>query len=285
MNCDVNLVYHKFANELRCHYCNHTQQTYTVCPGCGSSRIVIKGFGTERIDDDLQFLFPGARTARLDLDAIKTKHGHEKVVRDFEEGAIDILTGTQMVTKGLDFDHVRLVGIMSADQIINFSDFRAAERAFQLLTQVSGRAGRKNKRGLVLVQAIRVDHPVLHFVVQHDFKGFYAREIAERRQFGYPPFTRLIKITFRHAKKEVVQATAAWFAGGMRPALGDRILGPALPGIPRIRNKYLMELMIKYPNNRKAGEMVKQIIRDQIERQGREAVHKKVEIFIDVDPM
>lgn len=285
IHCDVNLVYHKYANELRCHYCNYTTQTYTVCPGCGSSRLVIKGFGTERIDDDLQFLFPGARTARLDLDTVKTKHGHEKVVREFEEGAIDILTGTQMVTKGLDFDHVRVVGILSADQLIRFSDFRASERAFQMLTQVSGRAGRKHKRGLVLIQALRTDHPVLQFVQQNDYKGFYQREIAERRQFGYPPFTRLIRLTFRHGQQDMVQSTAHWFANGLRPTLGKHVLGPAQPGIARIRNKHLMELLLKFPNNSQAVELVKQAVRQQLERQGRESVHKKVEIVIDVDPM
>lgn len=283
--CDVNLVYHKYANELRCHYCNHVENTYALCPACNSSQLVIKGFGTERIDDDLQYTFPEARTARLDLDAIKTKHGHEKLVRSFEEGEIDILTGTQMVTKGLDFDHVNVVGILSADQIINFSDFRAAERAFQMITQVSGRAGRKHKRGLVLVQAIKVDHPVLQYVVNNDFKGFYEREIAERRQFGYPPFTRLIRITFRHTQKERVHSTTNWFADGVKAVLGDRLLGPALPGIPRIRNKYLMEVMIKFPNNRQSSAMVKDILRKQISKMMADPVHKKVDILLDVDPM
>ncbi|HNK96771.1 MAG TPA: primosomal protein N' [Chitinophagales bacterium] len=283
--CDVNLVYHKYANELRCHYCNHVENTYSVCPACNSSQLIIKGFGTERIDDDLQYTFPEARTARLDLDAIKTKHGHEKLVRSFEEGEIDILTGTQMVTKGLDFDHVNLVGILSADQIINFSDFRAAERAFQMITQVSGRAGRKHKKGLVLIQAIKVDHPVLQYVITNDFHGFYEKEISERRQFGYPPFTRLIRITFRHSQKERVFATSDWFAAGVRASLGDRLLGPAVPGIPRIRNKYLMELMVKFPNNRQAGDMVKEIIKNQISVMMSDPVHKKVDFLLDVDPM
>lgn len=285
IHCDVNMVYHKYANELRCHYCNYTTALYTACPACGSTRIIIKGFGTERIDDDLQYLFPEARTARLDLDAIKTKHGHEKLVRSFEEGAIDILTGTQMVTKGLDFDHVRLVGILSADQLLNFADFRAAERAFQMFTQVSGRAGRRNKRGLVMIQALRTDHPVLHYVVTNDFKGFFDNEIAERRQFGYPPFTRLIRLTFRHGQKETVHATADWFARGIKPVLGAHVLGPALPGIPRIRNKYLEEILIKFPNNRQAMDLVKQTLRQQLALQGAETVHKKVDILIDVDPL
>lgn len=285
INCDVKLVYHKFANELRCHYCNYAVSTYTQCPACASTRVVVKGFGTERIEDDLQYMFPEARNARLDLDSVRTRHGHEKIVQAFETGEIDILTGTQMVTKGLDFDHVRLVGILSADQLLNFADFRATERAFQMLTQVSGRAGRKNKRGLVLVQALRTDKPVLQYVVAHDYHGFYAHEIAERRQFAYPPFTRLIRITFRHRDKQMVSAAATWFAAGLRANLGAMVLGPALPGVPRIRNKFLEEILLKYPNERKSSGMVKQVLRHQIGMQGQHAVHKKVEILLDVDPM
>ncbi len=285
INCDVNLVYHKFSNELRCHYCNYTSSTYNVCPACGSSRIIIKGFGTEKIDDELQYLFPEAKTGRLDLDTVKSKHGHEKILHAFESGDIDILTGTQMVTKGLDFDNVNLVGILSADQILNFSDFRAAERAFQMITQVSGRAGRKNRKGLVMIQAIAINHPVLQFVRQHDYAGFYRKEIAERQQFGYPPFTRLIRITLRHAKVETVNKTAAWLGGELKSQLGERVLGPAIPGIPRIRNKYLSEIMIKYPNNRVSGEFVKNIIKLEVEKLQLNPAHKRVEILIDVDPM
>jgi primosomal protein N' (replication factor Y) (superfamily II helicase) len=285
INCDVNLVYHKFSNELRCHYCNYNSNTYAVCPACGSSRIIIKGFGTEKIDDELQYLFPEAKSGRLDLDTVKTKHGHEKILRSFESGEIDILTGTQMVTKGLDFDNVNLVGILSADQILNFSDFRAAERAFQMITQVSGRAGRKNRKGLVMIQAIQVNHPVLHFVMQNDFQGFYLKEIAERQQFGYPPFMRLIRITMRHAKVETVNKAAAWLGGELKNQLGDHVLGPATPGIPRIRNKYLSEILIKYPNNRVSGEHVKKILKLEVEKMALHPGHKRVEVLIDVDPM
>lgn len=285
IHCDVNMVYHKYANELKCHYCNYTRQTFSACPACGSARIVIKGFGTERIEDDLHYLLPDARTARLDLDTVRTKHGHEKIVKAFEEGEIDVLTGTQMVTKGLDFDHVRLVGILSADQLIHFADFRAGERAFQMLTQVSGRAGRKHRRGLVIIQAVRTDHPVLGFVLNNDFKGFYTREIAERQQFGYPPFTRLIRLTFRHAKKELVHGGAHVFAKGLREQLGEHVLGPALPVIPRIRNRYLMEILIKFPSNTAAVDLVKQAIRAQLVKMDLDAVYKKIDILIDVDPL
>ena len=206
-------------------------------------------------------------------------------MRAFESGDIDILTGTQMVTKGLDFDNVNLVGILSADQILNFSDFRAAERAFQMITQVSGRAGRKNKKGLVMIQAIQVNHPVLHYVMQNDYAGFYTNEIPERQQFCYPPFMRLIIITLRHNKVETVNKTASWLGSELKNQLGERVLGPAIPGIPRIRNKYLSEIMIKFPNNRVSGEYVKQIVKLEVEKLQLNPSHKRVEIVIDVDPM
>jgi len=285
INCDVNLVYHKFSNELRCHYCNYHSNTYTICPACGSTRIIIKGFGTEKIDDELQYLFPDAKSGRLDLDTVKSKNGHEKILQSFESGEIDILTGTQMVTKGLDFDNVNLVGILSADQILNFSDFRAAERAFQMITQVSGRAGRKNRKGLVLIQATQVNHPVLRDVLHNDFSGFYQREIGERKQFGYPPFSRIIKITLKHLKLETVNRSAAFLGTELKKQLGERILGPAVPGIPRIRNKYLSEIMIKYPNNRVSGEFVKKLLKFEVEKMRLNPAHKQVEIVIDVDPM
>ena len=285
INCDVNLVYHKFSDELRCHYCNYKHNAYQACPACASTRIIIKGFGTEKIEDELQYIFPETKIARLDLDAIKTKHGHEKVIREFEDGEVDILVGTQMVTKGLDFDNVNLVGILSADQIINFSDFRASERAFQMMTQVSGRAGRKNKKGVVMIQAIQINHPVLQYVIQNDYSGFYNKEIAERREFGYPPFVRLIRLTLKHSKVDMVNKTANFLAAELKKSFGDKILGPAIPGIPRIRNKYLSEILIKSANRRSDTERLKKILKLEIEKLQLHASHKRVEIVVDVDPM
>lgn len=285
INCDVNLVYHKFNNELRCHYCNHRDTTYAACPACGSTRILIKGFGTEKIEDELQLIFPEANVGRLDLDAIKSKTGHEKIIREFEDGEIDILAGTQMVTKGLDFDNVNLVGILSADQLLNFADYRASERAFQMMTQVSGRAGRKKRKGLVLIQALQTGHPVLQYVMQHDYKGFYEREIAERRQFDYPPFTRLIRITLKHKTVEVVNKAAAHLAAQLKVHAGKKILGPAIPGIARIRNKYLSEILIKADNHRADTEYLKKVLRLEIEKMQLMPNLKSVELIVDVDPV
>ncbi|MFI5171076.1 MAG: primosomal protein N' [Chitinophagales bacterium] len=285
INCDVNLVYHKFFDELSCHYCNYKIKPVTVCPACASTRILIKGFGTEKIEDELQYIFPESKIGRLDLDAIKSKHGHEKVISEFENGEIDILAGTQMVTKGLDFDNVNLVGILSADQIINFSDFRASERAFQMMTQVSGRAGRKNKKGMVIIQALQVTHPVLDFVIRNDYKGFYEREIAERREFNYPPFTRLIRLTLKHGKVEQVNKTSNYLATQLKKYFGGSVLGPAIPGIPRIRNKYLSEILIKGENRRTESEKIKKILKLEIEKLHLDPSHNRVDIIIDVDPI
>ncbi len=285
VNCDVNLVYHKFSDELRCHYCNFKNNTYQACPACGSTRLIIKGFGTEKIEDELHYSFPESKIARLDLDSIKTKHGHEKVIRAFEDGEVDILVGTQMVTKGLDFDNVNLVGILSADQIINFSDFRASERAFQMMTQVSGRAGRKNKKGVVLIQALQTNHPVLKFVIHNDYNGFYNKEIAERREFGYPPFVRLIRLTLKHNKSEMVNRTAQFLATELRKHFGSNLLGPAIPGIPRIRNKYLSEILIKADNKKAETDRMKTFLKFEIEKLQMHPTHKRVEIIVDVDPM
>lgn len=284
-NCDVHLVYHKYADELRCHYCGHREKTYTACPACGSTRLLIQGFGTEKIEDELQQIFTGHTVARLDLDAAKGKHGHERIIKEFEDGAIDILVGTQMVTKGLDFDHVNMVGILNADQVLNFSDFRAAERGFQMLMQVSGRAGRKNKKGKVLVQAMAIQHPVLQRVIAHDVDGFYANELEERKQFNYPPFTRMIRITIRHAKSELAHAAMHFLADRLKQKLGRRVLGPAVPPVGRIRNKYVIELLIKVENTPKALAGCKAVIKEAYRLLYVHRTYKSVDVITDVDPL
>ncbi|MEZ5014312.1 MAG: primosomal protein N' [Chitinophagales bacterium] len=285
IHCDVHLVYHKYADELRCHYCNYKSKTYSACPACGSSRIMIRGFGTEKMEDELEHLFPDTRIARLDLDAVRTKHGHEKVIRGFEDGEIDILVGTQMVTKGLDFDNVNLVGILSADQLLHFSEYRAAERAYQMIMQVSGRAGRKHKKGLVLIQALQTQHPVLLSIMQQDMRGFYAREIAERRSFLYPPFVRLIRVTLKHPDSDVVQNAAFDLAQALRTAYGEAVLGPAAPSVGRIRNKYLQEILLKCPNNNAMLGNMKSSIKLEMENIWKKQLYKRVEMVPDVDPM
>ncbi|MFZ1611868.1 MAG: primosomal protein N' [Chitinophagales bacterium] len=285
INCDVRLVYHKYEDELRCHYCGHRENTYTACPACGSTRLLIQGFGTEKIEDELQGIFPNNTIARLDLDTAKGKHSHERIIHDFEEGGIDILVGTQMVTKGLDFDHVNLVGILNADQLLNFTNFRAAERGFQMLMQVSGRAGRKNKKGKVIIQAIATNQPVLNRVIQNDVAGFYEKELDERRQFNYPPFTRLIRITIRHKEKELTYAAMEFLANNLRQKLGKRVLGPAIPPVGRIRNRYLIELLIKVENTPKALSATKQIVKSAYDIIYLHRTFKRVDIITDVDPL
>ena len=200
VNCDVSLTYHKYRQNLQCHYCGYTEQLARKCPACGSAELKLIGFGTQKIEDELKIYLPNANIARMDYDAVRSKEALAKIINDFEEKRIDILVGTQMVTKGLDFENVSIVGVLSADSLLQFPDFRSGERGFQLITQVAGRAGRKNKQGKVLVQAMNTTHPVLKEILDNNFDGFFEREIMERRSFVYPPFSRLIKITLKHKK-------------------------------------------------------------------------------------
>ena len=209
------------------------------------SNLTIRGFGTEKIEDELQIYIPEAKIARMDFDTVRSKHAHAQIINDFEEKRIDVLVGTQMVTKGLDFDNVGIVGILSADQLMSFPDFRSSERGFQLMTQVSGRAGRKKKRGKVIVQAFDVAHPVIGEVLQNDFQRFFEREIEERKLFSYPPFLRLIKITLKHKDPRLLNEGTKIFAKIIKEKLGHRMIGPAVPGIPRVRGSFLLEIFLK----------------------------------------
>ncbi|MBC8173260.1 MAG: primosomal protein N' [Chitinophagales bacterium] len=285
VNCDVKLVYHKFADELRCHYCGYKHKTFPVCPACNSSRILIQGLGTEKIEDELNLLFPEQKIARLDLDAVRTKHGHEKIIRDFEDGEIDILVGTQMVTKGLDFDNVNLVGIMSADQIINYSEFRANERAFQLMTQVSGRAGRKNRKGLVLIQAIYTKHPVLQYVIDNNYPALFENEILQRQQFLYPPFTRLLKIVVKHKQTEIAHKAANFLVSHLIKLFGKKVLGPSVPNIARIRNKYNLEITVKMDTQKHFIENVKKRVKEIVVKMQENKDFRQADIVLDVDPL
>lgn len=283
VNCDVHLVYHKAKDELRCHYCGFKQETYHECPACSSTQLLIQGFGTEKVEDELQLQFPDLKIGRLDMDSVKTKTGHERIIQDFEEGLVDVLVGTQMVTKGLDFDNVSLVGILSADQLLNFPDFRASERGFQLMMQVSGRAGRKHQQGKVMIQASNTRHPVLQHVIRHDRHAFYAEELEQRRQFNYPPFVRLVQVTLRHKFQDKSLNAGYAFVQALGRVSGCEILGPVTPGIARVRGKYRVEVLIKaVPAALKA---IKQKIRS-----AQSAVHsvkqfQSVDIVIDVDPV
>lgn len=282
--CDVSLTYHKYRDELNCHLCGYHTKLPNICPACNSPKLSIKGFGTERIEDDLQICLPDARIARMDLDTVRTKNAHIDIIQQFEQGKIDILVGTQMVTKGLDFDNVGIVGVLSADHLMYFPDFRATERAFQLMTQVSGRAGRKKKQGKVIIQAFNVAHPVLQEVIDNDYEGFFKRELKERKDFFYPPYFRLIKITLKHKKLDTLNAGAAYFGKAMRNTLGSRVFGPAAPGIPRVRNQYLMDILIKIERKTDTIKMAKTLILNTVTALQQEKGWSGIRVNIDIDP-
>ncbi len=283
--CDVSMTYHKHSNDLHCHYCGDEQRLPNNCPACGSVNLGIQGFGTERIEDELQLYIEQAKTVRMDLDTVRGKDGAQHIIEQFEKKEVNVLVGTQMVTKGLDFDNVGLVGVLNADLMLQFPDFRASERAYQLLTQVAGRAGRKHKRGRVLVQARQIKHPVLHEIQRDDFEGFLRRELAERELHGYPPFTRLIKIQLRDKHDLSVVNAAKYFAERMRLVLPqDCVLGPAEPGISKIREYYMLDIMIKLPRNQSLINRAKQAIMDTQGELKRITQYAKVRVYVDVDP-
>jgi primosomal protein N' (replication factor Y) len=284
-HCDVSLTYHKHTDRLRCHYCGYVQEPAKTCPACGSGKITFKGFGTEKIEDELKIFLPNARIGRMDLDTAGTKSNLTALLNDFEERRLDILVGTQMVTKGLDFDNVALVGVLGADALTKFPDFRAGERAFQLLTQVAGRAGRKNKRGNVLIQAFDPKHPVVQEVLRNDFLGFVDRELKERLEFKYPPYTRLINLELRHKEPKIVNEAAAFYAKALRAKLGDRVLGPVIPNIARIRNYFGQNIMLKLEKSGPVLTGTKALIRHTTEIMlGRPGL-SQVQVAVDVDPV
>ena len=244
-NCDVSLTYHKGLNVLTCHYCGCTYQVPRSCPACEGVELQHKGFGTERIEDDIKAIFPEARVARMDLDTTRTRSAYEKIIADFEEGKTDILIGTQMVSKGLDFERVSIVGILNADSMLNYPDFRSYERAFQLMAQVAGRAGRKNKQGLVILQTKSPDLPVIHQVINNDYESLYFDQLAERQLFRYPPYYRLIYVYLKHRKESVLDLAAETMAQYLRSALGDRVLGPDKPPVARVQTLYIKKMIVK----------------------------------------
>ncbi|WP_188371303.1 replication restart helicase PriA [Muriicola marianensis] len=246
-NCDVSLTYHQGRNELRCHYCGYSEKMMVQCVACGNATLDTRGFGTEQIEKELKELFPEARTGRMDLDTTRGKFAYEKIITGFASGDFDILVGTQMVTKGLDFRHVNLVGIMNADALLNFPDFRAHERSFQLLTQVAGRAGRTEKRGKVLIQTYNPQNPVLRQVVKGDYAGMYEEQMSQRREYLYPPVNRIIRISFKHRAYPTLNEAASWFGKALRNVFDTSVLGPEFPPVARIRNQYIKQVLVKIP--------------------------------------
>ncbi len=283
-NCDVSLTYHKFLNKLICHYCGYQRPLFKECPDCGKSSIALRGFGTEKIEDELKVLYPTTRIARLDLDTARSSANYLELIEKFELREIDILVGTQMLSKGLDFDHVGLVAILQADSIFYYPDFRSNERAFQLITQVAGRAGRKENLGKVLLQVFNLRHEVLKYILMYDFEGFAEKELKDRLVANYPPFVRLIEILVKHKKPELADQACLKLTQLLQHQFGDRILGPLLPGIPRLRNYYLRNILIKMEKNTQILSDIKQAIKLFIPQVMKIPGLSSTRFNVDVDP-
>ncbi|WP_107822255.1 primosomal protein N' [Mangrovibacterium marinum] len=283
-NCDVSLTYHKNMGAVTCHYCGHTQTMPANCPECHSTEIKTRGFGTEKIEEELSILYPDARIARMDMDSTRGKKAYERLIYQFESKQIDILVGTQMVTKGLDFDHVSVVGILNADQLLNYPDFRAFERSYQLIAQVSGRAGRKNKQGLVIIQTSQPEHPVLLDVVANDFTRLFNIQMNERKMFKYPPYFRLAKVVLKHKSRERLNMGANQLAIRLRKLFGFKVLGPEYPLVSRIQNWYQKEIWIKLERDQKLGHSKQQIM-DEIKAVRALPNNSSLLVYADIDPM
>lgn len=283
-NCDVSLTVHKAFNTLNCHYCGYTESIPEICPECGKKTFTAKGFGTEKIEDEMKQIFPDANIGRLDLDTGRSKKSFEKIIRNFEQQKIDILIGTQMISKGFDFENLSLVGILNADNLLNFPDFRAHERAFQLMTQVSGRAGRKSKRGTVVIQSSQPTHPVIQQIVANDYLQMYETQCKERELFHYPPFYRLIRLSIKHRHPQTCKDAAYFLANNLRPVFNKRLLGPNDPLIARVQNLYIKQILIKLELNI-SPEKAKALVSETISSMLKNARFKGVRINIDVDPL
>lgn len=283
VSCDVSLTYHKTSGKLHCHYCGYHQSSINICPACGSVHIAQKGFGTERVEEELSLIFPEAKIARLDVDSTRTKNGLMQIITDFQEKKTNILIGTQMVAKGLDFDNVTLIGVINADTLFNYPDFRAFERSYQLLAQVAGRAGRREKQGKVIIQAYDAQHRIIKQVIENKYLEMYNDELTERRQFLYPPFTRLIFINIKHKDQDLLNEAAQRFASVLRAQLGRRVLGPEQPIVARIRNYYIKQVIIKSDKDTSI-QKVKSILKETILQFQTEKDYRSVNIQVDVDP-
>lgn len=284
-HCDVSLNYHKNTNKLHCHYCGTVYPLVYTCTACGNHKFLQQNFGTEKIEEHLEEVFPTAKIARMDIDSVRGKSAHDNLIQLFEQGRVDLLVGTQMVVKGLDFHNVNLVGVLDADSLLSFADFRVNERAFQLMEQVSGRAGRKDGDGHVMIQVAQTDHPVLQYLQQHNYQAFFQQEIYARQQFFYPPFSRFILLTFKHKFREVVENAANGLANALKPQFGQFLVGPAEPVVNRIRNQYLMELMVKLPKDTPLIKRFKEQVFEQIAILQQDKQFRNVIIIPDVDPV
>ncbi|MFI5138680.1 MAG: primosomal protein N', partial [Sphingobacteriales bacterium] len=284
INCDVSLTYHKSSGKLHCHYCGYKEDAPNICPACGSTHLEYKGFGTEKIEDELAMLLPEARIARMDLDTTRSRNSLQTILNDLEEKKIDILIGTQMVAKGLDFSGVTVIGIINADSLLKFPDYRANERSYQMLAQVSGRAGRRGKQGKVVIQTYDPKHRVIKQVIENDYNGLYFTEMEERRSFRYPPFYRIINLDVKHKDPAIVNNQADYLATELRKHFGDRVIGPEFPLIGRIRNYYIKSIMLKFEKDLVSVNKAKTIIREVITQFQTTRLSKGSVVQPDVDP-
>ena len=283
-HCDVSLTLHKNSSKLTCHYCGYTIPAPKMCPNCETDNFVNLGYGTEKIEDDLLKIFPKARTARMDLDTTRTRTAYEGIINDFQQGKTDILIGTQMVSKGLDFDNVAVVGILNADILLNYPDFRASERAFQLMAQVAGRAGRKNGRGKVYLQTRQPDNPVLPMVVANNYLQFYDSQLSERMLFHYPPFYRLVYVYTKHRDLPLLEEFSYILGERMRQLFDHRVLGPDLPPVARVQQQYIRKIVLKVEGNLsqyRINETLLALQKELLE----EKKFRSITMYYDVDPL
>jgi primosomal protein N' (replication factor Y) (superfamily II helicase) len=282
-NCDVSLTYHKSGNQLTCHYCGFSTQVFTICKACENPTLSTKGFGTEKIEDELKIFFPDFKAIRMDFDSTRSRKAYEKIIDEFESGRAQILVGTQMISKGLDFDNVGLVGILNADNMLNFPDFRAHERSYQLMAQVSGRAGRKKKMGKVLIQTSNPEHPVIKMVVKNDYMSLFNQQITERKKFNYPPFYRLIEITLKHKNQLLIENAAQDLARDLIAVFNTRVLGPESPPIPKMHNLYQKRILLKLEkqlNMKKSKEIIHHSVQNLLSKEN----YRNIQVINNVDP-
>ena len=282
-NCDISLTYHKYGNRLSCHYCGSRQNVPVRCSRCGNSSMLMKGFGTEKVEDDIEVLFPDYQVMRMDQDTTRSKKAYDKMIRSFEKGEYQILVGTQMVTKGLDFEKVKLVGILNADQMLSYPDFRAVERSYQLMSQVSGRSGRREDRGRVIIQSLNPANKIFNYLKEHNFRGFFTEYLPERAEFNYPPFKKLIKLTMKSRDHKLLLEGSRFLAARLRLIVENKLLGPEAPLVSRIRNEHIQEIIIKLDRNNKITHL-KNKIQDELASFSFLPKYRRIKTIVDVDP-
>jgi primosomal protein N' (replication factor Y) len=280
--CDVSLTYHRISRKLECHYCGHKENMPTACPSCAATSMTMKGFGTEKIEDEIALVFEGVRVGRLDTDTARSRKGAEKVLSDFGEGRLDVLVGTQMISKGLDFAHVTLVGILDADSMLHFPDFRAFERSYQLISQVSGRAGRRKKQGKVVIQTMDPDHPVIRFICNDDYDTLFTEQMEERQVFGYPPFTRMIRVTFRHKIPSILDGATDLVGRNLKEVFSTRVFGPQYPPVRKIHNTFIKQIILKIERDA-SYERAKTLLAEVLKNTLNNEIYRSIRVSVDVD--